>query len=101
MAIKVGTRLRSRVDDTEVIVVRADDSVGELTCGGRPFAHIEADGTRLPMVPGADAGNQLGKRYTVAGSTLELLVTKAGNGTLAAGGSPLTTKDARPLPASD
>jgi hypothetical protein len=44
---------------------------------------------------------ELGKRYTDEGGTLEVLVTKAGPGTLANGTTPLVLKAAKPLPASD
>ncbi|MCU1614581.1 MAG: hypothetical protein JWO98_2121 [Frankiales bacterium] len=46
-------------------------------------------------------GNQLGKRYTDPTEALELLVTKAGAGTLAADGVPLTVRAAKALPSSD
>ena len=42
----------------------------------------------------------MGKRY-VDESGAEVLVTKAGAGTLSIGASPLTLKEAKPLPASD
>ena len=48
---------------------------------------------------GLDTGSQLGKRYT--DGTIELLVTKAGAGTLAVDKTPLDIKGARPLPSSD
>ncbi|EUA30718.1 hypothetical protein I553_4975 [Mycobacterium xenopi 4042] len=42
----------------------------------------------------------MGKRY-VDQSGAEILVTKAGAGTLSIGQTPLTIKEAKPLPASD
>ena len=36
-----------------------------------------------------------------AAGDLELLCTKPGEGSLAAGGAPLTLKEAKPLPSSD
>ena len=42
----------------------------------------------------------MGKRY-VDDSGAEVLVTKAGKGTLSVGSTPLSTKEAKPLPASD
>jgi hypothetical protein len=52
---------------------------------------------------GLDRGSQLGKRYTTGDTDdpFELLVTKAGDGTLTADGAPLVFKEAKPLPASD
>jgi hypothetical protein len=45
-------------------------------------------------------GNVMGKRY-VDESGAEVLVTKAGAGTLSIGDVPLSIKEAKPLPASD
>ena len=42
----------------------------------------------------------MGKRY-VDESGAEVLVTKAGKGTLSVGTTALTVKEAKPLPASD
>jgi len=51
---------------------------------------------------GLDAGAVLGKRYTSTSDTsLEVLVVKAGKGTLTAADTPLVLKEAKPLPASD
>lgn len=44
-------------------------------------------------------GSTMGKRY-VDGDA-EVLVTKAGAGSLSVGATPLTLKEAKPLPASD
>jgi hypothetical protein len=55
----------------------------------------------LDFMDGADGGTRMGKRYTRDGDDLELLVTKAGRGSLAADGTALAVKDAKPLPASD
>jgi hypothetical protein len=46
-------------------------------------------------------GSLLGKRHADPDGVLELLVTKAGNGTLAVDGNPIPLKDAKPLPSSD
>jgi len=46
-------------------------------------------------------GTQIGKRYVNAAGDLELLCTKPGTGSLAAGGAPLVVKGAKPLPSSD
>ncbi len=45
-------------------------------------------------------GNLMGKRYVDDGGA-EVLVTKAGKGTLSIGATPLALKEAKPLPASD
>jgi hypothetical protein len=96
-----GSRLRSQVCSTELIVVRGGEVQGELTCGGSalvPFGQDADPGGR--PAPGLDTGTQVGKRYTDGGD-IELLVTKAGTGTLALGQQPLEIKSARPLPSSD
>ncbi|WP_432841593.1 hypothetical protein [Dactylosporangium sp. CA-092794] len=104
MEYTVGTRLRSQVCTTEVIVVRRPGRPLRLTCGGSDLVAMDAQppgGTGTPA-PGLDTGTLLGKRYTAAADEgLELLVTKAGQGTLAADGEVLVVKTAKPLPASD
>lgn len=50
--------------------------------------------------PALADGNQMGKRY-VDDTGAEVLVTKAGAGTLTIGDTPLSLKEAKPLPASD
>ncbi len=103
--IKNGTRLQSQVCDTQVIVVRTSDSLDDLRAGGAPMVPIgsledsekAADAT---LDPALSDGNLMGKRY-VDESGAEVLVTKAGAGTLSVGATPLTVKEAKPLPASD
>ena len=103
MQLKPGSRLRSQVCATEVIVVRPPAEEIELSCGGKPMVELgaEVDAGATPA-PGLDTGTLMGKRYTTDDdSPLEILVTKAGAGTLAAGDTPLVQKDAKPLPSSD
>src|SRR5690606_24830404 len=99
---KTGTRLRSQVCTTEVIIVRAADSLDDLRAGGVPMVPI--DGGAAPSDGGPQEGfadgNLIGKRY-VDDQGAEVLVTKAGAGTLSVGATPLTIKEAKPLPASD
>ncbi len=99
--IKNGTRLQSQVCDTQVIVVRSTDSLDDLRAGGVPMVPLDAqkspDGT---IDPAFSDGNAMGKRY-VDESGAEVLVTKAGAGTLSVGTTPLSLKEAKPLPASD
>jgi hypothetical protein len=99
--IKNGTRLCSQVCDTEVIVVKATDSLDDLRAGGVPMIAIGTDPTPgAQLDDGLAEGNLLGKRY-VDDSGAEILVTKAGKGTLSVGATPLAIKEAKPLPASD
>ncbi|MDV3124522.1 hypothetical protein M1247_06325 [Mycobacterium sp. 21AC1] len=99
--IKNGTRLQSQVCDTQVIVVKASESLDDLRCGGQPMVPMGAD---RPVGASPDPafadGNAMGKRY-VDDADAEVLVTKAGAGTLTVGTVTLALKEAKPLPASD
>lgn len=98
---KVGVRLRSQVCTTEVIVVKAEEGV-ELNCGGCPMVDIaHPQSSELTLAEDFAQGSLIGKRYTDDAGTVEILVTKPGNGTLALGATPLQLKAAKPLPASD
>lgn len=99
--IKNGTRLQSQVCDTQVIVVRTADSLDDLRCGGEPMVPLDAEKSpHADLDPALAGGSVMGKRYVDDGSA-EVLVTKAGIGTLSIGGTPLALKEAKPLPASD
>lgn len=102
--IKNGTRLRSQVCDAQVIVVRTADSLDDLRAGGELMIPIDsetADGSATrTMDPVFSDGNAMGKRYVDEGGA-EVLVTKAGAGTLSIGTTALSLKQAKPLPASD
>ncbi|BBY06644.1 MAG TPA: hypothetical protein VFA16_11680 [Mycobacterium sp.] len=97
--IKNGTRLASQVCDTQVIVVRTADSLEDLRCGGAPMVPIGAERSG-ELNPAFADGTVMGKRY-VDENGAEVLVTKAGAGTLTIGETPLQLKEAKPLPASD
>lgn len=101
VALGPGTRLRSAVCSTEVVVVKPpSDPAAELTCGGEPM--LPADGTSAGgPAPAPGEGTQLGKRYEDPDTGLEVLCSKAGPGTLALGSRPLVLKGTKPLPASD
>jgi hypothetical protein len=103
MELKTGTRWRSTVCSTEVIVIRAPSSPVALWCGGRPMAPVAGDGPAAPAaeVDSPPPGVQLGKRYEHADSGLEVLCTKAGAGPLSLEGALLLPKEAKPLPSSD
>jgi hypothetical protein len=99
--IKNGTRLQSQVCDTQVIVVRAADSLDDLRCGGQPMVPMGSQTSTDAALDSASAdGNAMGKRY-VDETGAEILVTKAGKGTLSIGTTALVLKEAKPLPASD
>jgi hypothetical protein len=102
MLLKPGTRLRSTVCTTEIIVVRAPAEDVELGCGGSPVIPIGEEPPAGGALDPAFAGpTKLGKRYADAEGGLELLCTKGGDGALSLAGQPLPEKDAKPLPASD
>ena len=99
--IKNGTRLQSQVCDTQVIVVRTSDSLDDLRAGGTPMVPIGTESSGdAQLDPAFSDGNVMGKRY-VDESGAEVLVTKAGAGTLSIGTTALNLKEAKPLPASD
>jgi hypothetical protein len=100
--IRNGTRLRSQVCDTQVIVVRTTERLNDLRAGGAPMVLLDADmrDESLSLDPAFADGNVVGKRY-VADNGSEVLVTKAGVGTLTIGDTVLSLKEAKPLPASD
>lgn len=97
--MKPGSRLKSVVCDTEVIVVRAS---GDATpeCGGKPMA-AERPAELAALDPAFSGGTMTGKRYVDAAGTVELLCVKPGKGSLSLGGAALQPKEAKPLPSSD
>ena len=100
--LKAGSRLKSAVCDTEVMVIVAPQGDVEVTCGGAPMVEL---GTEIPpgqtLSEDAAEGTQIGKRYINEAADLELLCTKPGKGSFAVGGTALTVKGAKPLPSSD
>jgi hypothetical protein len=100
--LRIGARLMSAVDTTEVVVVRVQDSDARMECGGAPMLPAGSDrraGDRPSA--GLDTGTQIGKRYESAEAGLEVLCVRAGGGALTVNGKPLTVRPPRPLPASD
>jgi hypothetical protein len=98
-----GTKLASAVCLTEVIVVRPPTTSVSVECGGEPMVAAD-DAPATPsgeLADGHAEGTPLGKRYHHEASGLELLCTRAGDGSLAADGEPIPLKDAKPLPSSD
>jgi hypothetical protein len=102
MDLKPGSRWSSQVCDTEVVIVRAPASAVSLECGGHPMVAQGGDrASGLALDPAFAGGALIGKRFADADSGLELLVTKAGAGSLAIDGTVLPLKEAKPLPSSD
>ncbi|WP_420639108.1 hypothetical protein [Candidatus Poriferisocius sp.] len=101
MDLKPGSRLKSSVCETELIVVKAPSGDVDIRCGGAPMgdpANVETNGE---VAGDAAGGTALGKRYVNDDESLEVLCTKPGAGSLAVDGTPLGLKEAKPLPASD
>lgn len=101
MKTVAGTRLRSVVCTTEVIVVRATAGDVDVRCGGLGMVPIDQQTPAGSLDPAHSGGTGLGKRYVDSDGALELLCTKAGEGSLAVGDEPMVLKEAKPLPSSD
>jgi hypothetical protein len=98
MQLKAGTKLHSAVCDTDVMVIKGTGDVN-ITCGGLPMTAARGE---LGALDAASAGGTaMGKRYTNADGSIELLCIKPGKGSLAIDGVPLELKSAKPLPSSD
>ena len=93
-----GEQLASTVCTTRVAVIRVQGRP-LIACGGEPM--VPAASARPPAASGSDAVTLIGKRYTDAAGTVELLCTSSGAGALSCDGAPMTVKAAKPLPASD
>jgi hypothetical protein len=102
LELRPGSRLRSAVDATEVVVVKPPAGPVDLRCGGHQMVPLgaDADAEATPS-PDHAGGTLLGKRYVDVDQTLEVLCTKPGDGSLSVGNQPLQVKEAKPLPASD
>jgi hypothetical protein len=96
--MKPGTKLKSTVCDTEVMVIRGSDVIVE--CGGAPMGE-EQPAEKSAVNPAFAGGTQIGKRYVDQDGAIELLCVKPGKGSLSILGVPLKTKDAKTLPSSD
>jgi hypothetical protein len=101
MQLKAGMRLKSAVDTCEIVVVKTPADPVDLRCGGHPFVAIDAEATPASVEAGFDGGTQLGKRYADDELGLEVLCTKAGEGSISVGETLLEVKGAKALPASD
>ncbi|MEY2944018.1 MAG: hypothetical protein RLY97_2032 [Pseudomonadota bacterium] len=96
--MKPGTRLKSAACDTEVMIIRCGS--GTIACGGAAMAEAKP-AEAAPLSADFATGTLMGKRYVDAAGAFELLCVKPGKGSLSVDGTALTTKDAKPLPASD
>ena len=95
-----GTRLKSAVCTTEIMVITAPAEDVEINCGGEPMSQ-DAEGNGGAVHQDHAAGSVIGKRYTNEEGSLEVLCVKAGEGSLTAGGAAMKIKDATKLPKTD
>jgi hypothetical protein len=101
MDLKPGMRLQSTVCSTQVVIVRSGGPA-DLRCGGHELVPLGGAMTEGATVDRSHAsGTLLGKRYVAAEAGLEVLCTKAGDGSLSLGDQPLLQKAAKLLPSSD
>jgi len=102
MKLTPGSRWKSAVCDTEIVIVRPLKDAGQLECGG---AAMLAMGAERPagaaLSPERSGGTLLGKRYADEARGFEALCTKGGKGTLSLDGKPLAIRATTPLPSSD
>ena len=96
--MKPGTKLKSAVCDTEVMVIKGSNIA--VDCGGKAMADA-APAEKAAIDSNFAEGTKMGKRYVNGDGTVELLCVKAGKGSLSIGGEPLQIKDSKPLPSSD
>ncbi|HEY3796894.1 MAG TPA: hypothetical protein VGL58_00945 [Caulobacteraceae bacterium] len=102
MELKPGSRWKSAVCDTEVVVVRATKDDVALECGGVAMvAHNEAKPEGAALNAEFSEGTQAGKRFADDVTGAEFLCTKGGKGSLSIGGRAIGAKEAKKLPASD
>ena len=102
MDLKPGSRWKSAVCDTELVVVRPPKAPVILECGGHPvIPHGEARPEGLTLSAAHAAGSAAGKRFADEETGLEVLCSKAGAGSLSVDGRPIVAKEAKKLPASD
>jgi hypothetical protein len=99
--LKVGTKYRSAVCDTQVMVIRTVAEPLDLRCGGAPMAGPGEEPTPSAADPAFADGTLIGKRYIDETDRLELLCTKGGKGTLSLGEAKFLVKQPKALPSSD
>ena len=98
--LKTGARLKSAVCDGEIMVVTTPGGDIDLTCGGASMVS-SGDVERVAINADHAVGIVIGKRYITEDEGLEVLCVKAGEGSLAVGGTLLLQKDTKKLPKTD
>ena len=100
VSLTPGTRLKSTVCTTEIMVITAPAEGIGIMCGGEPM-NPDGEGNGGSVHQEHAAGSILGKRYTNEEGSLEVLCVKGGEGTLWAGGTAMKMKNAKKLPKTD
>jgi hypothetical protein len=98
MELTAGSRWKSVVSETEVVVVRPAQGDHTLACGGTEMVAVGSDTPAGSVDPTLAEPTLLGKRYEDEPSGLEVLCSE---GTLTLDGTALALKSAKPLPSSD
>jgi hypothetical protein len=85
-----------------VIVIKASSDDIDIRCGGVAMLRAaDASERTEDLKPGFSQPSLLGKRYSWRPLGLEVLVTQAGDGTLAVGEQVMDMESPRELPSSD
>lgn len=100
ITLKAGTRLKSAVCETQVMVIKAAAGEYAVQCGGAAMLAPNEEGAGA-LDPAQAGGTLIGKRYVNADESIEILCTKGGKGSLVLDGVPLEVKQAKQLPSSD
>jgi hypothetical protein len=101
MELSAGSRWKSVVSETEIVVVRPVEGDHHLGCGGTDMVPFGTEGAGGSVDQALADPTLLGKRYEDTESGLEVLCSKGGEGTLTLDSKALVVKTAKPLPSSD
>ena len=100
--LRLGSKYKSAVCDTQIMVIRTVSESLDLRCGGVPMVEASAPASEGAVLHQDFAdGTLIGKRYIDAADRIELLCTKGGTGSLSLGTEALQVKQAKALPSSD
>ena len=99
--IKPGSRWKSRVCTAEAVLIRPPKTEGLPQCGGIDMVPVGEEAAPADMQPGLDQGCVVGRRYRSETTGVEMLCTKAGEGSLGFAGAALDAVEAKKLPSSD
>ena len=98
--LKAGSKWKSVVCDTQVMIIKGLAGDHSLGCGGAPMIGASETGSGM-LDPARAEGTLMGKRYVNADESIELLCVKEGKGSLDLDGERLVPKQAKALPTSD